>query len=291
MIHTSFFKDDHKAADLAAFAEFVMHWTECLHGVGSLRDTLAQFARDIGARVVLVHRDCLETGRQRTIASSDAGAAAGERPLVRALGASLIATDPRAVVPGTLWSLGELDAARQDALDPRVLRWMDDRGLREAVVVPLGRDGGSLDILEFYLPAPLAARASGLSLLARLTAGSWARRDEARIARLLRTTPAVEARGGSPEPVANPLSPDNPWGLTAAEMRICALIRAGIDAGDIGARISVSQSTVRSHLRSIYAKGGVSGQVGLVRHLMADGAPPAPPAARVGKGLGARRAG
>lgn len=149
MITRTLLNDDQKMADFGALAEFVMRWTESLHGVGSLRETLGELARAIGARVVLVHRDCLETGRQRTVASVDTGAATGERPLVRALGASLLGTDPRAVVPGTLWSLGEMDAARQDALDPRVLRWMDDRGLRDAVVVPLGHDGSTLDILEF----------------------------------------------------------------------------------------------------------------------------------------------
>lgn len=117
----------------------------------------------------------------------------------------------------------------------------------------------------------MAARAPGLAMLARLTAVSWARRDEARIARLLRATLAVETRPAAPGPVENPLSPENPWGLTPAEMRICALIRAGIDPADVGARIRVSQSTVRTHLRSIYAKGQVTGQVGLVRHLMAEG--------------------
>lgn len=255
-------------AEVARLAEFAIRWTEGLHGAACLRDTLARLAQATGARTALVHRDCLATGRQRTLASVDADAATGARPLVRAFGAGLIDADPAAVVPGTLWTLGELDARKQDDLDPRILRWMDDRGLRDAAVVPLALQDGGLDILEFHTAAPLAARAPGLALLARLTAVSWAGRNEDRIGQMLQATPGLSPPAAPRSPDANPLSPDNPWGLTAAEMRICALIRAGIDPADIARQTRIASSTLRSHLRSIYAKGQIPGQIALVRHLL-----------------------
>lgn len=265
---------DGRTAPIAAMADFIMRWTECLHGAGDLRATLLAFADCTSVAVVALHRTNLATCHQRTIAAADPGAAQGGRPYVRAFGPALVTVRPETVRLGSVWTLSEIDLPQQDALDHRAMRWMEDRSLRDAGVVPLGRTGGEMDFLEFYAALPFRPRDRALlAVLAAAVAAAWGRREKGRIARLLRAAPAIDERlNAHRDADAAPLSPANPWGLTPAELRICQMIQGGADPAEISARSHVSPSTVRSHLRSIYAKARVTGQVGLVRRLLADGA-------------------
>ena len=53
--------------------------------------------------------------------------------------------------------------------------------------------------------------------------------------------------------------------LTAAENRVTGLLLAGLDPREIAARTRTTQNTVRSHLKSVYGKTGVSRQSHLIR--------------------------
>ena len=250
-----------------------MLWVEALHGTGCPRAALEAFSGLAQARVVHVYRLCLDSGRRQTIATLDHDPAQEQRPLVRPLGPSLVPGDPRRTRPGTLWTLSELDPASLDALDARGRRWMEDRGFRDAALVPLGLSGSALDLVEFYSFAGIGRRQrADCEALASLSAEMWGRRPKGRISAWLRATAPLGGRAAE-GPTGNPLSPANPWGLTGAELRICSLIRDGVDPAEIVAHTGNSVSTVRSHLRSIYSKAQVTGQVGLVRALLADTPP------------------
>ncbi len=258
---------------------FQTKWTECLHGAGSLRETLSDLADLTDARVVLLSRTCALTGRARMIASLDRGARTGERPATVPIGPSLLAASTRHPRPGTLWTLAELDRSEREALDARALRWMADRRFRDAAVVPLDTSETEADMLELHftgsLPRPLHV---SLETVAMAASAAWRRRPKGRIARILSATPAVADRLAQeiPSHGQSPLSAANPLGLTAAELRICILFRNGHPAQDMARHLKISDSTLRTHLRSIYAKAGVTGQVALVRLLIAgetDGAP------------------
>jgi DNA-binding CsgD family transcriptional regulator len=251
---------------------FQTKWTECLHGAGALRETLSDLLDLTGGRVAHLARTCSLTGRQRTIASLDRGARDGERPMTVPLGPSLLALSEVVARAGTLWTLAELDRAERDALDDRALRWMADRRLRDAAVIPLDRAGADLDLVEIHVPAPLSpALHAELEVAATAMSVAWRRRQRGRIARLLSASPAIAERLAQDAPAArlSPLSPANPLGLTAAELRICVLFRNGHPAHQMAQHLKVSDSTLRTHLRSIYAKAGVGGQVDLVRLLLA----------------------
>lgn len=252
-------------------ADFLVRWAECLHGSGNLRETLALFADLTGSRVVNVLRFDPETGRQRTITCFDLDARDGKRPLTKGLAPSLLRRHGAYARPGTIWTLSETDRVQQDNLDKLSQRWMADRGFGEVVVIPMGRSDTDLDAIEFYCVKPLEDTDDPtLKWLASSAADLWSRRRKGLIARLLRSVPAMTERLQGPdlEPPANILSSENPCRLTAAETRICTLIQAGYGLNEIGARIGVAEATVRSHLRSIYAKTGAAGQVGLVRILL-----------------------
>lgn len=252
-------------------AEFLVRWTECLHGSGNLRETLALFAELTGSRVVNVLRFDPETGRQRTITCFDLDAREGKRPLTKGMAPFILWRHGAYARPGTVWTLTETDRVRQENLDDMGQRWMADRGFGEVVVIPLGRNGTDLDAIEFYRAKPLGNTGDPmLEWLATSAAQLWSRRREGLIARLLRSVPAITERLHGPEPVGqgNILSSENPCRLTAAETRICMLIQAGYGLNEMGSKIGIAEATIRSHLRSIYAKTGAAGQVGLVRLLL-----------------------
>lgn len=253
----------------SACLNFMTRWTECLHGDGSLRDTLSDFSDLAQAGVVHLHRVNSVTTAQRSIATFDRHAGQGARPLNRAHGTALAGQTLARAKPGTLWAMQELDRDAASGLDPRALGWMEARGFRDAMLIPLSSVGEKTDVLEFYLTVPLdRLRRSGVETLAVAMADAWGRRPQGRIARILHAAPAIQERLSHGRPVGDPLSESNPLGLTAAELRICGMIRQGSPLAEAGQTLGIADSTVRTHLRSIFAKAGVAGQVGLVRILL-----------------------
>jgi DNA-binding CsgD family transcriptional regulator len=171
--------------------------------------------------------------------------------------------------------MSDLDPAERDSLDERALRWMADRRFRDVAVMPLDRTGSDFDLIEihFHAAIPASSRAT-LEVAAASASAAWRRRQKGRIARLLSATLALTERLSAAEPstMLSPLSSANPLGLTAAELRICVLFRDGHPTHDLARHLGVSESTLRTHLRNIYAKAAVGGQVDLVRLLLSTGA-------------------
>jgi DNA-binding CsgD family transcriptional regulator len=249
---------------------FMIRWGECLHGEGSLREALLEFAELAAADVVLLQRLNSATGSQRTIATVDRSSMRGARPLTRAHGLALVGATSSRAKPGSLWSMAELDRDATDRLDARVLGWMKDRSLHEAMLIPLSAEGDQHDVLEFYSSAPLDhLRYLAIEMVASATAEAWRRRPRGRIAQILRAAPAMNDRSQSICAAAHPLSESNPLGFTAAELRIADMIQRGASLRDLSGTLGIADSTLRSHLRSIYTKAGVAGHVGLVRLLLA----------------------
>ena len=252
-----------------ACLRFMIRWTECLHGNGSLRETLINFSDLVLADVVHLHRVNTVNSGQRSISTVDRRAPQGARPMIRAHGTALAGQTLSRAKPGTLWSMQELDRDAASRLEPRVMAWMEERGLREAMLIPLSSAGDATDLLEFHMSAPLdGPRRVSLETLSVAIAEAWGRRPEGRIARILRAAPAINANLASDRPTLHPLSQSNPLGLTAAESRICSMIQHGVGLMEASKALSIADSTLRSHLRSIFAKAGVAGQVGLVRLLL-----------------------
>lgn len=267
----SFIRPDATVPSVAApaFLSFMIRWTECLHGHGLLRETLLQFCDLAQAEVAHLHRVNMATGGQRSIATVDRRASQGARPLIWAHGMALAGQTLSRAKPGTLWSMQELDRDAINQLEPRVIVWMDERGFREAMLIPLSSAGETTDMLELYLTAPLdRLRRAGLEILAFAAAEAWGRRPEGRIARILRAAPAINENLASGRPTIHPLSESNPLGLTGAEMRICGMVQHGTNMIEASKALGIADSTLRSHLRSIFSKAGVAGQVGLVRLLL-----------------------
>ncbi len=84
-------------------------------------------------------------------------------------------------------------------------------------------------------------------------------------------------------PADDLLGPANPAGLTRAEFRVCLLLKRGLRPAAVRAELGISQASLRTHLRNIYAKTDSAGQVDLIIRLLTQDRGAAllpPPAAR-----------
>ena len=91
--------------------------------------------------------------------------------------------------------------------------------------------------------------------------------------------PSVESAG------ADILGFQNPARLSRAEFRVCMLLAQGAGNAAICAALSLSESTVRAHIRTVCAKTGVADREELVARL-GQGQTPAIAASHPGRDQG-----
>ena len=131
-------------------------------------------------------------------------------------------------------------------------------GCGDLVLVVLGVGRLATDVMELQFRDRLDATALGrIAALAPVLSRCWGHRGPgvATVAAAL-AKPATRAPDGGAIRI---LSPSNPTGLTRAEFRICALISHGLSISGVVAESALSVSTVRTHLRNVYAKTGCNG--------------------------------
>lgn len=150
---------------------------------------------------------------------------------------------------------------------PRLARWMSSNQFCTAAFVCLSKGNGTIEFLELYF-----ANGSDLVQLDMLDqiAPDMARIVENRRPGLL--TEALARQAVSIKQVKDTdapiLSPDNPAGLTGAELRVCVLVARGLAPKAVSAELGVSDTTVRTHLRKIYSKTGLDNYHMLARRLV-----------------------
>lgn len=255
--------------------EIAVLWTESLHAEGTPPLPMDALSRSVGAVSVFLVRVHGDGDRLRVLSRH---ARPGRGSSSRALGTDLVPVASHRARVGSTWWLAELDPG---ALDDRRCRMLDECGILDAACIVLGHGQGFVDLLECHFPArPDMADRAHLAEIGQALSFAWRRMPEQRLARRFALTPERVFPMARSVAAESPLSTGNPWRLTASELRICALMRDGFSAADIVAATGSAESTVRSHLRSIYAKAGVTGQLALIRRLMEDGGATAVVAAR-----------
>ncbi len=106
----------------------------------------------------------------------------------------------------------------------------------------------------------------------------WARRQVGLVtAQVAEKKRKAEVRA-SLDGAAPILGIENPAGLSRAEFRVTMLLSRGLSVKGVASELGLSEATVRSHLRNIYAKTGTGSLAQLVFRLLdraADGGKPA----------------
>lgn len=98
----------------------------------------------------------------------------------------------------------------------------------------------------------------------------WVQRKPGSISTMIIDNSRTHRARQHKERVGTILGMENVFDLSRAEFRVCNLIRKGLKPMQIAAELGVSIATVRSHLRGIYAKTELSGQMEVLHRLNQD---------------------
>ena len=252
----------------------VASWTEALNGRGRLVDALKTWVEILRASEALILRLSLDTAVEETVARLDDGQRrVSTCPSDISFPQYLLGHGLGKARARSVWYMSEFDQKLCiDADSGARLRFGDDR-TREIAVVVLDPSNRVSDLLELRFTRLLSAEEmKSLSMLAGILSQVWQRRranviSDSIAAHQRRLDRSEECRTGG-----SVLDAANPAGLSKAEYRVCMLMTHGLSAKLISRRLQVSESTVRSHLRNIYAKTEASGQRELMYRLLSSDA-------------------
>ncbi len=248
--------------------EAIADWCGALHGDLPLQDAFAAFAAGVGAEAGMLVRTHFSDFRPMRVAVWDRAGARSPSPLPASYADGHFGPPIARPRAASVWlsSLGDNSEDR----DPALEAWQARRGVSEFAVLVLTGGPGARDHIELHFRAALAPQMhAALGAVLPTMARTWANRQVGLVTRTVvnhrLAADAPPARLAAP---AMLLGTTNPAHLSRAEFRVCLLLSRGLSVVGVAEELSVSEATVRSHLRSIYAKSGTSGLAELVFALL-----------------------
>lgn len=243
----------------------IASWCGGLHGSMALAEALASLAGGFGAEAAVLSRHARGEPRPRAIATHDAQAADPNAAMLRrALCGDVLGFYYPKALASTIWFLTDhLEDANWQSTGT-LENWRTARGIREIVIVVIAASLQQRDYLEFHFTRELAySEKLELETLMPTLVRAWSGRKTGLVTqvqmddRMVRARAAAEAARLKPD--APILGMSNPARLSRAEFRVCLLLSRGLSVRAMTEELGLTESTVRSHLRSIYSKTEVSG--------------------------------
>lgn len=250
--------------------ETIASWCEGLNGATSLQAALEQLVRGLRAEAGVIVRTHLAEMRPVRIATCDLACG---RSVVRPLEVSFAdgyfgPALARARV-GSIWQSG--DRPDDGATSPALPDWQASRRLKDFATMILASAGATRDHVELHFRDPISAELEAtLTMLAPTMARVWASRRAGLVTRTIinhRTSEIAELN--RPRGAAL-LGPENPARFSRAEFRVCVLLSNGLSVQTIAEELALSDATVRTHLRNIYAKTSTGSLAELVFQLVSS---------------------
>lgn len=247
--------------------EAIACWCEAVHGSTALDAALSTLCQAVGAQSGIIVRTRRQDGQQQKIAVHDPGGRQSfGTPLRIGYAHSVFDADVEQARAGTVWR--EVDARRPK--DGFLQDFQKRRNFAEFVTLVLSTGPVDRDHIELHFRYPLLAKAhADLAGLAPTLARTWASRRVGLVSRLLeraRASDPTAVQQGAPAI----LSTANPARLSRSEYRVCLMLSRGLSTDGISAELGISEATIRSHLRSIYAKTHSAGRSELLFKLLAQ---------------------
>lgn len=248
-------------ADLLLWLEFISDWGEACRGQISLDRALSVLAVAVGAEAAMLVRVSGAEELESRVAIGDRRVNAAV-PLRESFAVAGLGEHFGSARVGTIWLQreGELNET------PELLNFQSRSRFQELAVLVLAA-GNTHDVIELHFRKPLSAgRKAVLTGMLSVLARSWSSRKIGLVTRATRSQ--VRAAPKTRLAARDLLSPSNPAGLSRAEFRVCLLLARGLAVQSVCRDLALSESTVRSHLRNIYAKSETSNMPELVYLLM-----------------------
>lgn len=244
-------------------------WCECLQGKQPLLSALRQVAKALGARSICLSRHSRDPIRMaQTVAFSRPEVVTSSADLERSFAHCVLGPYIDRPRVGSVW----LSSLMDEHNDPALLTFQKRMGVAETVVVPLALEEKRVDYLEMHFASLLDAQSQlALETIADSMSRLWVTRSPGLYTEAILANRKEHCVAPGPRHL---LSTANPAGLSRAEFRVCLLLSRGLNRTGICKELSVSPATLRTHLRSIFRKTGVSSLPELVYALLT---PPGPP--------------
>lgn len=253
--------------------EAVEIWARITQGATPMPVGLRQIADKLGADITAVTRVELQNqtknygraARSRVVAFDRRANFVGEVSGFRISYAEAICgRHVGAAKPGSIWSAETPDFDH----DPRLHAPLRHRRLVQTIVVALDRKPTTSDFLELHFAEAISPDLyDQLEMLGTVLSQSWKSRA---VGILLNNVLDSRNRHTNLDvgPRKDVLAVENPCRLSRAEYRVCLMFSRGLDKSALLDELSISISTLRTHMRNIYAKTGTHSQSELLQLLL-----------------------
>ena len=241
----------------------VAHWCDALHAQATIYDAFSEMADCIGAEAITLSRLSASPDQKTSIIAydkqfSDSSPNKVKQSYVRSVLGNFIGSTK----PGSIWVKSTIGLDP----DPQLAEFHRRRRMHELVIVPLSVSRTTSDFLEFHFHDHLSPRQHVLfNMIGSTFVQTWNNRSKGSFTSNVLRLQNLRRPKTSVAPI---LSMENPARLSRSEYRVCLLLSHGKSVESIETELRISTSTVRSHLRSIYAKTDTSNRAELMYRIL-----------------------
>ena len=152
--------------------------------------------------------------------------------------------------------------------------WLAAGHAQEIAVIPMSVTRQSVDYIEFHFVEALPRAAQHeIEALVPTIERSWRGRKPGLVTQVIADDRVPVARREADRaswdvPI---LGMSNPAGLSRAEFRVCLMLSRGLSVKAVSEELGLSENTVRSHLRAIYAKTETCSLPELIYRILSSG--------------------
>ncbi len=255
----------------------IASWCGGLHGAMALTEALDALASGFGAETAALSRHLKTESQPRTVAVSDQMQIDADLPrLGRSLARDVLGYFYGQARASTVWFLSDHLEDDKWSSGDTLTNWRLARDIQEIVVLVLAGNQQQYDYIEFHYARPLE-RSEKLEFetLLPTIVRSWAGRKTGLVTQARMDGRLVKARAKAAAdrlPWDAPiLDMSNPARLSRAEFRVCLLLSRGLSVKGVTDELGLTEATVRTHLRSIYAKTDASSLAELLYRILSSG--------------------
>lgn len=247
--------------DRLGLIDAVASWCECLQGRQPLMAVLQQLVEGLGARAVCLSRLSRGPGTARAVIYNVPVAGRRAEKVTRSYAACVLGPyvdRPRAA---SVW----FSSLAEEGADPALAVFQKRARIAETAVVTLTVDHKWVDFLEIHFGSQIGSAAAGLlNMVGSTLSRTWANRSPGLFSDAVLASQA-ESKLGFRDPL---LSTANPARLSRAEFRVCLLLSRGLNAAAVCGELDISPSTLKAHLRSVFAKTETTSMAELLFQLL-----------------------
>ncbi|MEE9427825.1 MAG: helix-turn-helix transcriptional regulator [Paracoccaceae bacterium] len=263
----NFQEDDLQQTDIV---DAITSWCEALYGSISLETALTNLVRGLGAEAGTLVRTHMNERHPIRIATYDAMKNVAVRPLDCSFADIFFCRHMENPKPATIWLGSNFAEYAVDPLDVTFENWQDSRKLKEFAVLILAAGPVTRDHIELHFRSPLASgNLATLGTILPAVSRTWATRQVGLITRTVINHSETFQEQLPNQGKVSLLANGNPANLSRAEFRVCLLLSRGLSISNTVIELGVTESTVRTHLRNIYAKSGTQNIAELIFCLIA----------------------